>query len=163
MTVNLRIVSQPRKPLLAQTKKKPPQSISVGAVSAGTYWCAGGRYWAGLGCAFCAVQPLQVQANIQRANHLRWRERICAAWYRYQGKGRWSWIMLPKLNILAMSFVQHNKKSTWKSTWNQFYNVFYNKIRYIKGGSGGAVRQMRTRISLLAQPESMRSIIGATQ
>jgi hypothetical protein len=27
----------------------------------------------------------------------------------------------------------------------------------------GAVRQMRTRIRLLAQPESMRSIIGATQ
>jgi len=29
--------------------------------------------------------------------------------------------------------------------------------------SGGAVRRMRTRIGLLAQPESMRSIIGATQ
>ena len=27
----------------------------------------------------------------------------------------------------------------------------------------GAVRRMRTRIRLLAQPESMRSIIGATQ
>ena len=27
----------------------------------------------------------------------------------------------------------------------------------------GAVRRMRTRIGLLAQPESMRSIIGATQ
>ncbi len=27
----------------------------------------------------------------------------------------------------------------------------------------GAVRQMRTRIRLLAQPESMHSIIGATQ
>ena len=27
----------------------------------------------------------------------------------------------------------------------------------------GAVRQMRTRIGLLAQPKSMRSIIGATQ
>ena len=27
----------------------------------------------------------------------------------------------------------------------------------------GAVRQMRTRIGLLAQPESMRSIVGATQ
>ena len=29
--------------------------------------------------------------------------------------------------------------------------------------SGGAVRQMRTRIGLLALPESMRSIVGATQ
>ena len=29
--------------------------------------------------------------------------------------------------------------------------------------SDGAVRRMRTRIGLLAQPESMRSIIGATQ
>ena len=28
---------------------------------------------------------------------------------------------------------------------------------------GGAIRQMRTRIGLLAQPKSMRSIIGATQ
>ena len=28
---------------------------------------------------------------------------------------------------------------------------------------GGAVRRMRTRIGLLAQPEPMRSIIGATQ
>ena len=28
---------------------------------------------------------------------------------------------------------------------------------------GGAVRRMRTRIRLLAQPESMRSIVGATQ
>jgi hypothetical protein len=28
--------------------------------------------------------------------------------------------------------------------------------------SGGAVRRMTTRIRLLAQPESMRSIIGAT-
>ena len=28
--------------------------------------------------------------------------------------------------------------------------------------SGGAVRRMRTRIRLLALPESMRSIIGAT-
>ena len=27
----------------------------------------------------------------------------------------------------------------------------------------GAVRRMRTRIRLLAQPESMRSIVGATQ
>ena len=27
----------------------------------------------------------------------------------------------------------------------------------------GAVRRMRTRIGLLAQPESMRSIVGATQ
>ena len=27
----------------------------------------------------------------------------------------------------------------------------------------GAVRLMRTRIRLLAQPESMRSIVGATQ
>ena len=27
----------------------------------------------------------------------------------------------------------------------------------------GAVRQMRTRIRLLAQPESMRSKVGATQ
>jgi hypothetical protein len=33
---------------------------------------------------------------------------------------------------------------------------------FIKG-SLGAVRRMRTRIGLLAQPESMRSIIGATQ
>jgi len=29
--------------------------------------------------------------------------------------------------------------------------------------SGGAVRRMRTRIGLLAQRESMRSIVGATQ
>ena len=29
--------------------------------------------------------------------------------------------------------------------------------------SNGAVRRMRTRIELLVQPESMRSIIGATQ
>jgi len=28
---------------------------------------------------------------------------------------------------------------------------------------GGAVRRMRTRIGLLAQPEPMRSIVGATQ
>jgi len=27
----------------------------------------------------------------------------------------------------------------------------------------GAVKQIRTRIRLLAQPESMRSIVGATQ
>ena len=30
-------------------------------------------------------------------------------------------------------------------------------------GKLGAVRRMRTRIRLLAQPESMRSIVGATQ
>jgi len=30
-------------------------------------------------------------------------------------------------------------------------------------GKNGAVRRMRTRIRLLAQPESMRSIVGATQ
>ena len=30
-------------------------------------------------------------------------------------------------------------------------------------GREGAVRRMRTRIRLLAQPESMRSIVGATQ
>jgi hypothetical protein len=36
---------------------------------------------------------------------------------------------------------------------------------YVAGdiASVGAVRRMRTRIRLLAQPESMRSIVGATQ
>ena len=33
----------------------------------------------------------------------------------------------------------------------------------IGGASDGAVRLMRTRIGLLAQPEPMRSIVGATQ
>jgi len=34
---------------------------------------------------------------------------------------------------------------------------------YTPNKTNGAVRQMRTRIGLLAQPESMRSIIDATQ
>ena len=39
------------------------------------------------------------------------------------------------------------------------YSVdIYSRVR-----RAGAVRRMRTRIGLLAQPESMRSIIGATQ
>ena len=37
------------------------------------------------------------------------------------------------------------------------------KLLDVREVSGGAVRRMRTRIGLLAQPESMRSIVGATQ
>ena len=39
-----------------------------------------------------------------------------------------------------------------------------NQRRLSSGNTdNGAVRRMRTRIGLLAQPEPMRSIIGATQ
>ena len=46
---------------------------------------------------------------------------------------------------------------------NKKINLSLNEVKFAANSSKGAVRRMRTRIGLLAQPEPMRSIIGATQ
>ena len=55
--------------------------------------------------------------------------------------------------------VSHETVRFW---WNRFGPMFASEITK-KRRKQDAVRRMRTRIRLLAQPESMRSIIGATQ
>ena len=51
--------------------------------------------------------------------------------------------------------------SPWKNGYCESFNARFRDE--LLNGEIGAVRRMRTRIELLVQPESMRSIIGATQ
>ena len=58
-----------------------------------------------------------------------------------------------------------SKKKYVSNEISKLHNVdeIENLVKSMKNYIAGAVKQIRTRIRLLAQPKSMRSIIDATQ
>ena len=64
-----------------------------------------------------------------------------------------------QLRLLG-AFSPGRRRQVWLHRGGCAFGVADAKCRI---GERGAVRRMRTRIGFLAQPEPMRSIIGATQ